>query len=211
MKSGASRRRKERAEVFHRLKGIFLESQAISSKKLRIVNISELGMGLEVGSISSSITEGRPIEGEISVGYTAAPVRFQLVHKGQKLAGFEFIQISDLLKSAIRVYLEPEMVGASLKKIQSPASAQFLQDKEGNRLEIFFNEKEHLIKFSLSVLGNQIKWEEGREIVLIQNETSHPLPADFRKQMVNLFENVRDLNSSYRRKILDLLRFTDQA
>jgi hypothetical protein len=205
--SGRSRRRKERANVKKRLKGVYLRSPELSSKDIRVTNISELGLGIETSGIEHAPASGADVEVRLLVGKTAAPVRVRVVHMSAEITGIEFLEPSDLIRGAIRAYFEPEIVGAAMRPVDGKkgAAGQLLfEDPEANTLSLTVASG-RLSAFSVGILGNSVEWKEGGPVQLIQNGRTEPLGDFMRNQLVKFAQSADALSPELQQELEAIL------
>jgi hypothetical protein len=197
----------ERANVRKRLQGVFLRCPELAEKDLRVFNVSELGVGVETAPIALSPEVGKVIEAKLLVGRTSAPVGIRLVHMTTEMTGFEFVNPSDLVRGAIRNYFENELVGASLRPVEGSGTAKGLcyADDQGNRLELEVSGK-RIQKFSFCVMGNQVEWVDGGQILLLQNARREPAPESLLKQLIKLVQSADFLDRSTQQGLERLLQ-----
>ena len=201
-----SRRRSERAHVLNRLKGVFIKCDLLTKPEVRVVNISDTGIWIETSYLTSEAKVSKTLSAKIIVGKTVAPVTLKLARLGGQVSGFEFVSPSGILRGAIRVYFEAELVGASLKPVketddeeEKPRVLEF-QDNKSNSLRIEVKE-EQVKKFDIDILGNQIIWSESGELCLLQNSKPHPIGSFLRKQVVQFIRNADTIAPPYRKQM----------
>lgn len=207
MTKPSSRRRKERAQVSQRLRGVFFESPELSSQELRIHNISELGIGIETSQMGKPPALGQVVTGQMKVGYTQASLQIKMAHFTPTTAGFEFVDLPDIVRDAIRLYFEPEIAGASLRLKGQSIDLLSYEDQNENRLEILKSSQGEMKKFIFFVLGNQVIWSQPEGLQLSQNDLMQPLPEYFRRQLVSFIQNAREVDRFYAKQIENILRF----
>ena len=207
MSKPPSRRRKERAHVHTRLRGVYFECLSLASKEFRAVNISESGIGLETKALRASLAEGATIEGQLTVGYTALNLKLKFVHFTPNTLGFEFVDLPQAMRVAIQVYFESEIVGASLKLVDHNGDGLKYEDQNSNGLTFILTKEKTLQEFNFFILGNQIRWTSTGQIHFIQNEMNLPLPESMRKQLVSVIQSAASMEPSSRRMIENILRY----
>ena len=209
---GKSRRRKERANVKKRLKGVYIRSEELSEKEIRVVNISELGLGVETSSLETPPQEGAEIEVHLLVGKTSAPVRVRVVHVNPEITGIEFVDPSSLIRGAVRNYFEPELVGASLRPVNEPPDSLppgtpfelKFQDKESNALALTVRDK-RIVAFAIGVMGNTVQWKHGGPVQLVQNGKTEPLGDFLRSQLVKFAQSADSVDPEYQQEFETIL------
>lgn len=187
-----------------RLRGVFFRSPQLSSKDLRVCNISELGVGLDGSGVTQEVPRGKELDGKLLVGRSSVDVRLRFVHRTPTLLGFEFAASHELLQGAIRAYFESELVGASLHQRpgQGPRRDQDLifEDEQGNSLWIQEG-ADGVLRFKIEVLGNVVTWTRGAEVEFIQNGQKLALPDGLRRQLVSLVQSIEDVSTRDRVQI----------
>jgi hypothetical protein len=202
-KPGQSNRRKERANVERRLLGVHLRCEELSARDLRILNISELGMGIEVAPVADRLSEFSPskvFSARIMVGHAAAPVDFTVVHASAVMLGLEFVAPTDFLRSIIRRVFDSELLGASLCLVSSEGEMRVFETGDGSRLEMMIKVGA-LDRFSIEVLGNSVKWDGERGLRLVQNSRSMRLPDFLRNQLIKLVQSAEAIGPEHRKRL----------
>ena len=205
--SPSSKRRKERANVLYRLRGVFLECLDISPDALKIINISENGLGIEPALIKTPPQLHKTLPGKLIVGNVAAPLQLKLVRITPAVAGFEFVNLPEILRNGLQVIFESELVGANLQLVSRSTNTLQYEDKIGNQLCISLSPQAKVMKVSISILGNQVHWEKEQGFQLLQNEISSPISDGLRKQLTQFIQSVATIDMKYRKQIENLLKF----
>lgn len=210
-----SQRKASRAVVKDRIKGVFVRCKDLSRKDLKVFNISELGVGIDTEGMDQIPEPGKPLEAEILVGYTKAPVTISLVHVTPTFAGMKFVNPTDLLRGAIKAFFDPELAGASIREINVkhqptpderdvPPDLKFSDGKKCT-LEIWIDNEE-VNSFLIEMLGNEIFWEQGQSLKWHQNNSTHPIDDLFRNQLTKLVSNIEDLNPEHKGQIISAIQ-----
>ena len=202
-----SRRRVERANVRRRLKGVFLSCPDLSEKDLRVVNLSENGLGVETDQVTRAPEIGSVSDAEFRVGYTRTPARVRLVHLNPQVSGLEFMEPSESLKNAIRAIFQPELAGARMrvvghrakKTLMGPREVRYTDGKSHTLSLVVKNE--HVERFTIGVMGNTVEWSLGRPLQCIQNSQPVAMDEYQRKQLVKFVNSIEDLDREHREAI----------
>lgn len=202
-----SKRLKERAQIQRRFKGVFIKSALLEPNEVRVLNISETGIGIPALALTPKAKEARTLEATLYVGNTVVPVTLRLTRASSQTAGFEFVDHSDLLKAAIRVFFEAELSGSYLKT-KSQESTEFESklhcfiDPKGNLLEFKINKNQKIQKFVITIFGNQVEWSLKKpELKLIQNKKENPVGSYLRSQLVQFIRNSQILDPPIRKQL----------
>ncbi len=208
----ASRRRKERANVHHRLRGVTLKCPELSDSEIRVVNISELGVGVEGGILKADISPERVYDCKLLVGKAIIPVKIQVVHKSPDITGMQFVEASNLVCAAVRSCFEPELVGASLKlsstTMKAPNQTEFRFEGKNQETVELTTDPEGIFRFSITVLGNYVEWQRTKPLALIQGQRPYPVNQYLRKQLVQLVRSASAIPVNHRKEIETLLLVT---
>jgi hypothetical protein len=102
--------------------GSFIQCRDMPGDPLSIADVSELGARLDIPerlrgeSGAAGLTVGKVYDGWCVIGgYLSTPVRMRVVHLlPNNQAGVEFLEPSERLKNLIRIFFEPELIGATL-------------------------------------------------------------------------------------------------
>jgi hypothetical protein len=208
IKMTKSRRQKERANVQFRLKGVYFDCEHLFPSTVRVLNLSESGLGFESAFLTTKAKEIKILEGKLSVGRAIIPVILRLVRSDTVTAGFEFIHLTELLKGAIRIFFEAELAGAHLEplpqaQLDSPVR---YQDSNGNHLEYETNERGKIKKLAIHILGNQVAWDQQTsKLNLILMEDTEPVGAFLRGQLVQFVRNIEGLNGGLKKQLEAIL------
>ncbi len=199
------KRRKKRIDLQRRLIGVFLDCAQLGDKKIGVLNLTELGLGLDRRDITTFFRLGTEFQGVLAVGYLTVDICIRIVQFSSFLLGCEFVELSAEASKVIQIYFEPEMVGASMKlKIQNEKYI-LLQDFCLNKIELFFIGS-HVVEFVLTFFGAVIQCSIGSHLVLMKNEPAVPL-SDFMKDRVIRLINGTDLiRLSDKKMMLSILR-----
>ncbi|MGK5085854.1 hypothetical protein WDW37_21400 [Bdellovibrionota bacterium FG-1] len=197
-------RRKERANVENRLKGVYLKCEVLSPKEMKALNISELGIGVGADALAKAPAANEVLQAKLSVGQTVATVKVRLVHLSLTLAGFEFVHPPSLLKGAIRRYFEPELVGAGLRLVSSDENQQIFESTDGSRLTLSAP-CGVLQRFSIRVLGTDVQWDSTGGLRLLQHEQKQEVPEFLRRQLVKLVQSADELEPLIQRTLENIL------
>lgn len=208
VKSGRTRRRKERANVRKRIRGVYIRSRELSSKDIRVANISELGLGLDTEGLEHRPAPDSLVEVRLLVGRTATPVQVRVVHVTAELTGIEFQEPSDLIRGAIRAYFEPEIIGASMRpaghQTRNGAVEHRFSDGGANSISIWVLQ-ETVFAFQIGVLGNSVEWKEGAPVRMIQNGRAEPLGDHLRNQLIKLVQSAEAIDPEIQEEIETIL------
>jgi hypothetical protein len=110
MSDAKNPRRVARANVVvRRLRSVWLNCPAISPELLQISTIGELGLGFVPDGPLPDLKPGDILEGKIATGLTVARIRFRIVYNRPEIVGAEFVEPSDLLRGAIRLFFANEL------------------------------------------------------------------------------------------------------
>lgn len=204
-----SRRRTERANVHQRLKGVFFRCDHLSPQEVRVLNISETGIGIESVFLTPKAKEIKILEGHLFVGQTKTQAILRLVRSDFQTAGFEFVNPSDLLKGAIRLFFEAELAGANLQPVpqsgeEAPVHRYF--DSHGNILEFESNDRGKVQNFKMTFLGNHVVWDhQTQELKLVFSDSTEPAGTFLRGQLVQFIRNAEIVAPSYRKQLEAIL------
>ncbi len=201
-KTQRSRRQHERAHVLNRLKGVFLRCSQFTHPEVRVVNISETGLGIENKYLTPPIKALKTINAQLLVGKTISSISLKLVRIHGDIAGFEFIHPNALLQAAIRVYFDAELVGANLKPTGTDQSTNtsptlIYKDKKSNALSLEIRQN-RIHKIKIELFGNLIEWQEGKEFL-------QALGPFLRKQLIQMIQNTEALEQIYKKQLKKIL------
>lgn len=200
-----SRRRKERANVGKRLRGVYLRATELGEKECRIANVSELGIGVETENAHLPAT-GTLLNARLVVGHAAIPVTVKVIHATNPIMGMQFVAPSEELRSIIRSFFEPELAGASLRLVQSPprvpgsdAVLRYSNDASDTLELVIYNNR--IKAFRVGILGNTVEWSQGDDVALVQDDRRGELEDFLRAQLVKFVQNAEVIHPSHRRQL----------
>lgn len=199
--SARHKRRAPRAVVYRRAKGVYLKCPKLSEKEFKVYSISEFGIGIERIVEPPAAPQGVSLEATLRVGMTVAPLKLRYASATPSVLGFEFVQPSEVLRSAIRHYFEPELVGAELIIKQGPAAKDqrtlgkpyqlILEHPKGARVEIHVEAQEKLTRFTIEALGAKVTWERAKGFTA-------PVAEPLRKSLLSVVQNIQEIELSLR-------------
>jgi hypothetical protein len=212
--ASSSKRRVERADVAKRLRGVYLRAAPLGTEPLRVVNISELGLGLESAGPAASLSRDQEFEGRLLVGKTNAPLRLRVVHATPEVIGMEFVEISDVLRAMIRRFFEAELSGASLKPEKPKGGG-----KSGSQTLEFSDGADHTLQLTVAagqlrglrigLMGTSIEWATGGELRLVRNSKDEPVSEHLRAQLVKFIRSAQTLVPALRKQVESVLLVSD--
>lgn len=207
MKKTTSRRRKERAIVQFRLRGVFFSCKAISEKELRVTNITELGVGIELPERYAPINIGSVLDATLLVGYTAADLTAKVIRFQPPEVGLEFVELGKHIQTAIRYYFGAEIVGASLKLESHTPHFLSFKDDHDNLIDLWLAHKGNIKAFNFHILGSDVRWTQAGGLRLFQNEREFNVPDHMRGQLVKMMGSAEAIPEEHREFMLSVLRY----
>jgi hypothetical protein len=192
--SSPSRRRAERAFQFEGDPECAWSCSLLGSAPLRILDISQYGMRVALGTARHKLDRSQMIEGSLTLG-TMFYLRIQarVVHVDSEAVGLEFIEPQQWLKAVVRVYFKHELLGASMRREPSSGSGKLrLAADPSNWMELEFD----------SATGSLRRWAvELPALEMSATSTGEPLLQGGATRRA-----LEGMTSSRRAKLLRLVR-----
>jgi hypothetical protein len=205
-----SKRKKERANVQDRIRGVFFKCPSLSTKEIRVINVSEGGLGLEPADITNKPAPQSRHQGKLSVGRTVLGVNVQFVHASNQISGFAFVDCEEAICGIIRSFFEAELTGAAMVLLQSkdgPENTRHLKFSIEKRTSFEVKTQNNKIMFfSIGILGNTVEWnrDKGRLELIVNSERKEV--GDFmRGQLLNCIKNAEAIETPIKNQIQRVL------
>jgi hypothetical protein len=132
-----------------------------------VTDLSENGMGLWLIDQNdlSFFSVGLLVEGTLNLNRQKFEVNARARNLSKDRVGFEFENLSEETKQAIRNFLDPSVLGAELKPIPSQElSTLWYNGPSGTDLVLRRSADGQFEKFTLYVLGTYVQWERDQNV-----------------------------------------------
>jgi hypothetical protein len=206
-----SRRRSQRANVSERIRGVYLHAPTLSEQPVRVLNVSEHGVGLPAHSLENLPEPGTEIQGEIRIGSGRSEVTMCLVYANPAMMGFSFVEPSEVLQGAIRTFFDTEIAGAHFRlskhEVKDGEEKFSFRGLTHHSLDVGTDEGNHknVRWFKLKAIGVELNYDRSKEEVqATQNERPSELNTHQRNQLRALLKNLDELPDEIR-TVIDLL------
>ncbi|MBN20659.1 MAG: hypothetical protein CL678_05160 [Bdellovibrionaceae bacterium] len=188
------KRRVERANVKRRLKGVYLRCDVLNKKEIRVLNISEYGLGVATAEVNTIPDSKKILDAKIVIGITPISVKIAMVRTTPEITGFEIIDPPALVTAAIRKFFEAEILGASMRAIGSvdPDATNTtisFSDQKTTKLVAQIKEGE-IYHLSIAAFGIHFEWDHIHPIHIVQNERKLKVKNYQRKALVEMVRNL---------------------
>jgi hypothetical protein len=161
----------------------------MSAQEIRVLNISETGLGLDVAGIQRIPQPNRLLKVKLLVGKVATPLEMRLVHANTEIAGFEIQDPPKVFQGAVAAIFEPEMVGAALKAVQARRQNQ-LRFSDGRHTAIEISPATGFNEVTIHLLGGSIHASLRGPMIHTVEDRQEELSAFLRQIVVRILHNA---------------------
>lgn len=151
---------------FHKVYFELLISQG-KPKKIRLVNLSTNGIGLQKDKDPSWQAQGQKIAGHLVIHERRYPITLEVKHVTGTTVGCQMTQKDLNVERAIEEYLLYEITGIGLQPVRDDIlkpqhDGHPIWFVDGHKNELFAVEKNGVVvRFHMTFLGNHIAWKKG--------------------------------------------------